>query len=74
MERPDASGSTLEQTREAAVRRTVGIAALRQLRRMVDAEQADAAARKRRARILLIVILACAVATLGFLLRRSILG
>lgn len=74
MERPDASGSTLEQAREAAVRRTVGIAALRQLRRMVDAEQADAVARKRRARVLLIVILACAVATLGFLLRRSILG
>lgn len=74
MERQDASGGTLDQAREAAVRRTVGIAALRQLRRMVDAEQADAAARKRRARALLIVIVALAAATLGFLLRRSVFG
>jgi hypothetical protein len=64
----DASG------REAAVRRTVGIAALRKLRRMADADTAEAQARARRARVLLAAIVIITALALGFLLRDVIFG
>lgn len=61
-----------DKEQEAAVRRVVGIAALRRLRKMADADRADTEARARRARALLTAILIIAAAGLGFLLRRAI--
>jgi hypothetical protein len=59
---------------EAAVRRVVGIAALRRLRKMADADKVDAEAKKRRAHILLTAILIIAAVGLGFLLQHAIFG
>ena len=63
-----------KQNQEAAVRRVVGIATLRKLRRMVDDDHAQTAARQTRSRILLTGILIAATLGLGFLLRNSIFG
>ena len=63
-----------DQHREAAVRRVVGIAALRKLRRMVDADAAQTASNRARARLVLTIILIAAALGLGFLLRNSIFG
>lgn len=59
---------------EAAVRRTVGIAALRRLRRMVDEDQSQRVANHARARVLLTVIVLAAAVGLGFFLRRLLLA
>ena len=58
---------------QEAVRRVVGIAALRKLRHMVDADQAQTAANAARSRRLLTLILIVAALGLGFLLRDVIL-
>ena len=58
---------------QEAVRRVVGIAALRKLRRMVDADQAQTAVNAARSRRLLTLILIVAALGLGFLLRDVIL-
>ncbi|HTJ96321.1 MAG TPA: hypothetical protein VL381_02550 [Rhodocyclaceae bacterium] len=56
----------------AAVRRVVGIAALRRLRRMVDEDQAHEAGKLTRARYVLIWILIAAAFGLIFVLRHII--
>ena len=58
---------------QEAVRRVVGIAALRKLHRMVDADQAQTAVNAARSRRLLTLILILAALGLGFLLRDVIL-
>jgi hypothetical protein len=63
-----------KQQQNEAVRRIVGIAALRRLRKMVDADAAQTAENHTRARRLLVVVLMIAVVTLGFLLRGAIFG
>ena len=68
---PHADG---EQHREEAVRRVVGIAALRKLRRMVDDDRAQTAANEALGRKLLTAILIVAALGLGFLLKNTIFG
>lgn len=63
-----------QQHQEEAVRRVVGIAALRKLRRMVDADHAQTAANAAHGRRLLTLILIAAALGLGFLLRDLILA
>lgn len=60
------------QRQQEAVRRVVGIATLRKLRRMVDEDEAQTARQRARSRILLTGILIAAALGLGFLLRNSI--
>lgn len=63
-----------KQHQEEAVRRVVGIAALRKLRRMVDEDHAQTAANRVLGRKLLTAILIIAALGLGFLLKNSIFG
>lgn len=58
-----------KQHQEEAVRRVVGIAALRKLHRLVAADAAQTAADRARGRKLLIAILLAAALGLIFLLR-----
>lgn len=55
---------------QRAVRRSVGIAALRRIRRIVDAEQAQEAASARWARRLSIVFILAAVLVLAWMVSR----
>lgn len=63
-----------KQHQEEAVRRVVGIAALRKLRRMVDEDHAQTTANRVLGRKLLTAILIIAALGLGFLLKNSIFG
>lgn len=58
-----------KQRQNEAVRRVVGIAALRKLRRMVDEDSAQTAARQTRGRLFLAGILIATTLGLAFLLR-----
>ena len=68
------STEDIQQKQAAAVRRVVGVAALRRLRTLVDADQAQTHRNASQARLLLIIILIAAAAGLGFLLRKLVLA
>lgn len=55
---------------QRAVRRTVGIAALRRIRRLVDADNALEAAKQRRARRLALLFVAAAAMVVAWMLIR----
>lgn len=71
MRTPAAEQQDTEQ-QEAAVRRVVGIAALRRLRKLVDEDAAQTQRNHARARLLLPLILIGAAVGIGFLLRSLI--
>jgi len=68
------SRSNNQQRQEEAVRRVVGVSALRQLRRMVDEDHAQSAANRALGRKLLTAILIIAALGLAFLLKNAIPG
>jgi hypothetical protein len=61
-----------KQRQDEAVRRVVGIATLRKLHRMVDADAEQSAAQRARSRKLLAAILIVVALGLGFLLRDTL--
>ena len=67
---PGGESSSVDPEIQRAVRRTVGIAALRRIRRIVDADNALESAKQRWARRLSIVLILAAVLALAWIVIR----
>jgi len=73
MDTQGGDGPKDRQAREEAVRRVVGLAALRKLRRMADEDHVQTVANRTLGRKLLVLILILAALGLAFLLKNAIL-